>query len=562
MIELISSSECTSPNKESTAKVSRSTESSRSIKSIYENNKSLLDHLPIGDWSRHYILSAYAAYVAGFAIAATCLILTLNNGFGIETVGVAIGLLPPASMEDSRWFLLARVSSDDQLDNTSTDKQLSDLRQRVKDLVGSIVDEIERAESGAQMDRESLNEILEMAKNDEFDVLAIWKLDRLTRSDPWESINYLRKLRQHDVVLYSHNHGFFDWNDRRDFEILVRELLFSREWYSRIKENAEDGQITYLKQGKYPFGSPHWGYTTDDEKNIRLTDQGESIIPDMFDSYLETENRAETRRRVNDKYGLEDDNPITDSQIKTILESPLCIGQLTLKGQVVNTKEELQCVSKRSFNTVQEILEDRQRNSDEGEVWPDPVERAEKRFGPEFVGNLFDTLNTVCPESGCDGSLEETDSTTTVRNHILVEYTCEECDYEGPLFDRQEIDKLDATIPLACPFCVSVDDVSGKKASSSSLEYMYTCSHCKNKFAVDVPPNKYQRAFERPEVAFRWDPNKNQSSEGDDGVAPEDTAFVWGMEIMSDGGNVTSDSKDADDSDDDDDPATPLNQVD
>jgi len=520
------------------------------------------DYAGIGEWSEHYLSSVYIVHVATFAISVTCLILTLHTGLGIERGGLILGLLPPASMKDSRWFLFARVSSDDQLDNTSTDKQLSDIQQRVDDLSGSVVEQVERAESGAQMDRESLNEILEMARNDEFDVLAIWKLDRLTRSDPWEGINYLRKLRQHDVILYSHNHGFFDWDDRRDFEIMVREVLFSREWYSRIKENAEDGQLKHLKQGKYPFGQPHWGYTTDDEKNIRLTDQGESIIPDLFKRYAETENRAEVRRRVNAKHALGEDDRLTDSQIKTILESPLCLGQLTLKGQVINTKEDLQCVSKRKFNEVQEILEDRQPTTVEGEVCPEPIERAEKRFGPEFIGNLFDTLKTVCPESGCDGSLEETDSTRTVRNHILIEYTCEQCDYKGPLFDQQEIDKLDATIPLACPFCVSVDDVTGEKISSSTLEYLYTCAHCENKFAVNVPPNKYQRAFERPEVAFRWDPNKTQSSADDHDVAPEDTAFVWGMEIMSGGDSASHDNKQTDDSDDDDDPATPLNQVD
>jgi site-specific DNA recombinase len=493
-------------------------------------------------------------------MAATCLILPLHMGPGIETGGIIFSLLPPTSMKDKRWVLLARVSSDDQLDNTSTDKQLSDLRERTEELSGSTVDEIERAESGAQMDRKSLNEILEMGKNDEFDILGIWKLDRLTRSDPWESINYLQKLRKHGIVLYSHNHGFFDWEDRKDFEIMVREVLFSREWYSRIKENAEDGQLKYLKQGKYPFGEPHWGYTTDDEKYIALTERGKSVIPDLFDNYVETENRAEARRIVNDERGLED-NPLTDSQAKTILESPLCIGQLTLKGKVVNTKAELQCVSNGTFNQAQEILEDRRRSSSEGEVVPEPVERAEKRFGPEFIGNLFDTLNTICPESGCDGVLEETNSTTTVRNRILVEYTCEECDFTGPLFDQREIDKLDATIPLACPFCVSVDDVSAEKVSSSVLEYLYTCTHCQNKFAVDVPPNKYQRAFERPEVAFRWNPHEDQPSEDADEVDPEDTVFIWGMTKMPDGGDEDSSNSEKTD-DDDDESASPMCTVD
>jgi hypothetical protein len=148
-----------------------------------------------------------------------------------------------------------------------------------------------------------------------------------------------------------------------------------------------------------------------------------------------------------------------------------------------------------------------------------------------------------------------------VRNRILVEHTCEECDFTGPLFDQREIDKLDATIPLACPFCVSVDDVSAEKVSSSVLEYLYTCTHCQNKFAVDVPPNKYQRAFERPEVAFRWNPHKEQPSEDADEVDPEDTVFIWGMTKMPDGGDEASSNSEETD-DDDDESASPMCTVD
>ncbi|WP_431357825.1 recombinase family protein [Haloarcula marina] len=507
-----------------------------------------------GDLSSRYLSSAYIARVVTFAVISTCLVMGVHIGLDIEAGATLFALLPPASVKDKRWVLLARVSTDGQLDNTSTKKQLHSLRERAEESNGDIVDEIEVAESGAEMDRESLNRILEEAENDEFDILAIWKLDRLTRSDPWAGVNYLRKLRQHDIILYSHDHGFFDWESRDDFRILIREVLFSREWYSRIKENAEEGQLDYLKQGKYPFGDPHFGYEKDDEDYVFLTDEGDSVIPDVFESYLETENRAETRRRVNSNH---DGTELSDSQVKTILKSPRCIGQLTLKGEVVNNKPNLQCVSKATFNRAQEILEDRQLHLDDGEVIPEPIDRATKRFGPEFIGTLFDTLNTVCPD--CDGSLEKTNSTTTVKNRILTEYDCTDCDFRGPLFSQEAIDKLDSTIPLACPFCVTIDNVSGERISSSVLGYLYTCNNCGNQFAVDVPPNIYQRAFENPDLAFRWDPGTNFSEENTDQVSPENTVFIWGDTILSDDGSSEGSN---DDDDDDDDPAIPHCTVD
>jgi len=462
-----------------------------------------------------------------------CLLLIVSGEIGSETGVLTLSLLPPARFKESRWVLFARVSTTDQLDNTSLDKQLSSLNKRLEDLDGEIVRESACAESGAEMDRESLETILEMADDDEFDVLAVWKLDRLTRSDPWESIRYLSRLRDNGVFLYSDSHGFFDWEDRRDFEILVRELLFAREWYSRIKENAEDGQLKRLRQGKYPFGKPHFGYKNDDDDHLRLTKRGQRIIPALFDYYIESKNRAETRRRINRE--LIDDGKITDSQIKTILESPLCIGQLTLKDRVVKTVSKLQCVPKETYNEAQNILQERKPDNPDAESIPGSIEQATMRFGPEFVGQLFDKFTAVCNE--CGGELTETDATTLVRDTRLIEYSCEDCDFKGPLFSESEINKLDSTLPLGCPFCISVDAVTGEKDHSSALEYLYTCKHCGNQFAVNVPPNKYKRAFQNPDAAYRWNADCSAVSDNDDeSCTAEETAFIWDITILSDGG--------------------------
>jgi len=515
------------------AYVSALAQLSGSIKSIYSTKHLPLDIPPIADWSRRSISNAYMGPVVSSMIAFACLVLIASGDIGSETGVLTLSLLPPARFEDSRWVPLARVSTTDQLDNTSLDKQLSSLNDRVEDLEGEVVHEIACAESGAEMDRESLEKILTMADDDEFDVLAVWKLDRLTRSDPWESVRYLTRLRDNGVILYSDSHGFFDWGDRRDFEILVRELLFAREWYSRIKENAEDGQLKRLRDGKYPFGKPHFGYEKDDEDQLHLTERGQRIIPTVFNHYIESENRAETRRRVNRE--LVDDGKITDSQIKTILESPLCIGQLTLKERVVKTVPTLQCVPKQTYNEAQEIIEERRPDTPDGESVPGSIEQATMRFGPEFVGQLFDKFTAVCQV--CDGELMETGTTTLVRDTRLVEYECEDCDFRGPLFGELEINKLDSTLPLGCPFCISVDAVTGEKDPSSALEYLYTCEHCGNQFAVNVPPNKYKRAFEQPDAAYRWNTNHSDGPDDDDkGCTSEETAFIWDVTILSDGG--------------------------
>jgi len=521
-----------------------------SIKSINVEHKNPLDNTGIGDWSRRYISTAYITPVVGTAAIIASLALIILDHPLSEPGVLTLALLPPARMEDSRWLLFARVSTSKQLDNTSKDKQLSDLRVSADNSNGKVVEVIERAESGASMDRKSLEKILEMAQNDEFDVLGVWKLDRLTRSGPWEGIRYLSRLRDHDIVLYSDSHGFFDWEDRRDFDVLVKEVLFSREWYSRIQENAEDGQLKLLKQGKYPFGNPPFGYTKDEEKFLHLTERGEEVIPAIYKHYIKLENRAKTTRRIN--RDLLDEKELTDSQIKTVLENPLCVGQLTLKNKVVSTDPELQCVSKETYNKVQGIINERAPDSPDGETIPGSIEDATRRFGPEFVGKLFNKFDAVCPD--CGGELTDTESTTLIRDTHLIEYACGDCEFRGPLFGEQEINKLDSTLPLGCPFCISVDEMSAEKLSTSTLEYLYTCNQCDNQFAVDVPPNKYKRAFNNPESAYRW--RQTRETDGDTPNSSEDTAFIWGTVIQSDGGTRS------DDNDDDDDAVSPMSSID
>ncbi|MFB6188220.1 MAG: recombinase family protein, partial [Halobacteriaceae archaeon] len=116
-------------------------------------------------------------------------------------------------MMGRRWVIVARVSTVSQKDNTSTNKQLSNINEEREKADGKLVKTYDLAESAASMDRDSLEEIVELAEADKFDILGIWQLDRLTRASPWETIIYLNRLREAEVILYSNRHGYFEWDD-------------------------------------------------------------------------------------------------------------------------------------------------------------------------------------------------------------------------------------------------------------------------------------------------------------------------------------------------------------
>jgi len=75
------------------------------------------------------------------------------------------------------------VSSASQSYNTSKSAQLEALRKVVDKIDGTVVEVLEPEESSAEIERSQLNTALKMAKNDEYDILMLYEVDRLSRAD-------------------------------------------------------------------------------------------------------------------------------------------------------------------------------------------------------------------------------------------------------------------------------------------------------------------------------------------------------------------------------------------
>lgn len=407
------------------------------------------------------------------------------------------------------WVLLGRVSSQSQKDNTSTTKQLDNLKSEVDEVDGNIVKKYDLTESAASMDRDSLEEIASLAEEDKLDVLGVWKLDRLTRASPWETILYLNRLREEDVILYAHTHGYFEWENLYDFEMLARRVVFAREWYQRIIEGGREGQLEKLEEGKWPFGSTPHGYTTNNDQVIKLTEKGKEINHDIAQLYLECENMKQVHKEINEQY----EKSVSLSQIRNILQNPLLVGELTLEDQVVVRDESLQVIGREKYERIQEIREKHSSSPSSTRDIPEPVDRAAYRFGVEYVLDIIDSIDTQCRECGSD---LQPNGTTDRWGTTLRKYRCmnEDCGYEGPLLKQTEFDDLHQTLPLRCPLCPGTNRFEVEKRTSGFWEYKYACESCGTTFALDVPPGKFKRAMENPKLKFKWD-NDTDSSEDD-----------------------------------------------
>lgn len=284
--------------------------------------------------------------------------------------------------------------------------------------------------------------------------------------------------------------------------MVIRQVVFAREWYERIRQNSREGVFRHLQNGKWPYGQPGFGYSKDKQKNVYLTSRGEEVIPTAFEIYLETKNRAETRRRINETFGFTGDQALTDGAMKTLLENRLCIGQLAHKGEVINEIPELAVIDKDVFAQAQEILKQRRVTSTEVSHVPEWLDRAAERFGPDFTIRQIDGFSLECPN--CSGDLRHYGSTEIKNDKQVRTYKCkgDDCEFAGPLTSEEAIDKFHQALPLRCPFCPASEIFKIEEMDVGLYDYRYTCRACELAFGANAKPDRLKRGLQYPALKF------------------------------------------------------------
>ena len=107
-----------------------------------------------------------------------------------------------------RVALYARVSTKDK--GQDHENQLIQLRAFAKSQHWSIVHEYVDRASGKRSDREQFGKMFGAASRREFDVLAFWSLDRLSREGTVETLNHLQRLTGYGVDYRSFTEQYLD----------------------------------------------------------------------------------------------------------------------------------------------------------------------------------------------------------------------------------------------------------------------------------------------------------------------------------------------------------------
>ena len=245
----------------------------------------------------------------------------------------------------NRVALYARVSTDNQHDNDSIPAQLDALQKYAKEhsyyVKGIFVDD---GVSGTLLDeRDELQKLLELVRQDEIDLILVCKLDRWFRNiRHYQNTQYL--LDEHHVAWRTIWESYE--TETAVGRMMINQVLIFAEYEVEATRSRINKTFDYKKSqrevisGKIPFG-----YMIKDKHLVPDPDKA-PIVRQVFDMYATSGNMCETMR-LTQGLGL----PKTQRAFKQLLKNDKYIGRMYGIDDYCEP-----IVDEETFNKVQRLL--------------------------------------------------------------------------------------------------------------------------------------------------------------------------------------------------------------
>jgi site-specific DNA recombinase len=253
-----------------------------------------------------------------------------------------------------RAAIYARTSSTSQTHGYSLEQQVRQSIQRCRQR-GWEVTFIYRdeAESGGNTDRPMFQTMLQVAKQQAFDVIVFWRLDRFSRS-LIHAVQLEEDLREHDVELYSVTEQIDTTTPtgRFNFRNIANAAEFEREL---IKQRTQAGLEGMAAEYKWPNETPPLGYTIDESQRLVIDDNERELVEEIFSLYTEMRSMPQVAAELNER-GIRtaEDEEWTPRAVGDILRNEIYTGQYNL-ASVSEHVPEYQIIDDELFEEVTEL---------------------------------------------------------------------------------------------------------------------------------------------------------------------------------------------------------------
>jgi DNA invertase Pin-like site-specific DNA recombinase len=271
--------------------------------------------------------------------------------------------------------------------------------------------------TGANIDRPAFTRLMEDAEAGKFDVVVVYKVDRLSRS-LLDFVKVMERLNAAGVSFVSVTQNFTtaDAMGRLTMNMLMSFAEFEREM---IAERTRDKIAMSRRKGKWTGGQVPFGYVAKD-KRLVPHELESLIVRDAFDLMVKYRQTCEVARALNEQQKLPRGARLragrllawTTSGIANLLKSPLYAGVIAHGGERYRG-EHPALIDEDTFERVQRILEGRDKT---------PL---------TFHGTNHDYLLKGLLRCGLCGAAMSPGSTRRARK-VYRYYRCSTHDKHGP----------------------------------------------------------------------------------------------------------------------------------
>ena len=175
--------------------------------------------------------------------------------------------------------IYCRVSTDNQeAEGTSLQTQLEACLTYCQGKGYEVAYRFSEAYSGLTLDRPKLNELRELVRNDNIDVLVVYCLDRLSR-DPTHGVIITQELEKHNVALESVTEDV----DNSELGKLISYIrgYASKVETEKIRERTIRCRMQRAKEGRQPGGRALYGYDLVEGRHV-VNEEEAKVVQIVF----------------------------------------------------------------------------------------------------------------------------------------------------------------------------------------------------------------------------------------------------------------------------------------
>lgn len=249
--------------------------------------------------------------------------------------------------------IYARYSSHSQRDE-SIDAQLRECHDYATKNDFVIVEEYcDRALTGKSDNRAAFQKMIKDAKNNRFNYVLVYKLDRFARNR-YDSAMYKNILKKHNIKVISIMENI---SDSPEGIILESVLEGMAEYYSaNLSQNIKRGMTENALQCKFNGSGRPLGYTITSDKRFEIDPVGAKVVQEIFEMYANGKQSSEILTYCNNKgYKTAKNQSFNKNSIGRILANEKYIGTYR-HGDIVIENGIPSIIDKDLFERVQIML--------------------------------------------------------------------------------------------------------------------------------------------------------------------------------------------------------------